>query len=138
MSTRFLTNALTVAIGGAVVVFAMALGSIVGIGWIAFAGAVAIVVMSGLVQLDRQRGVPQRLLDFALMTVGGTLIVTSLVLSGPYVLWTSFALALGLVSLAFTGLVLHEIEMWRATHALDRLHGLAPQVVELDERRRVA
>lgn len=128
MSTRYISNAVVALLGGLVVVLTFALSSSVGVGWVAFAVAIAVVGISVLSQLDRRRGLAQRMLDGTLVLVGGTLIATSIVFGGTTMVWLAFALALGLVGLAFGGMTLHEIESWRAAHWLDELHWLAPEV----------
>ena len=127
MSTRYFTNAAIALLGGLVVVLSMGLSSTTAIGWIAFGIAIGVVGVSALAQLDTHRGMLQRLLDAGMIVVGGTLIGVSVVFVGTTVMWLSFALALGLVGAAFAGLTLHEVETWRATHELGRLHWLAPE-----------
>jgi hypothetical protein len=129
MSTRYLSNAVIALLGGAVVVLSMGLSSTTAIGWVAFGIAIAVVGISLLAQLDVHRGMTQRLLDGAAVAAGGTLIAVSVVFGGTTVIWLAFALALGLVGVAFAGLTLHEVESWRAAHELGQLHWLAPEAV---------
>ena len=127
MSSRFFSNVLIALLAGTVVVLSMGLTSSTALGWIAFGVAIGVVVISLLVQLDRRRGMAQRLLDAVAVAVGGTLIATSIVFTATTVMWLAFALAIGLVGLAFIGLTLHEIESWRAIHGLGELHWLAAE-----------
>ncbi len=126
MSTRFVTNAAIALLAGLVVVLSMGLSSTTAVGWAAFAIAIGIVAMSLLAQLDTRRGGVQRLLDVALVAVGGTLIGVSVFFTGTTLTWLTFALALGLVGTAFTGLTAHEVESWRSIHQLGQLPGLRP------------
>lgn len=129
MSTRYLTNAVIALLGGLVVVLSMGLSSTTAIAWVAFAIAIAVVAISVAVQLEAHRGMAQRLLDAFLVATGGTLIAVSVVFGGATVMWLAFALALGIVGVAFTGLTLHEIESWRRVRHLGQLHWLAPERV---------
>lgn len=133
MSTRYLTNAAIALLGGFVVVISMGLASTTAIGWVAFGVAIGVVGILALAQLDTKRGLTQRLLDGALTAVGGTLIAVSVVFAGTTVMWLAFALALGLVGVAFAGLTLHEISTWRAMHRLGRLRWLGPEAVSQGE-----
>lgn len=126
MSTRFLSNAVIALLGGVTVVLSMGLGSTTAIGWVAFGIAIGVVAISVFAQLDTHRGLIQRLLDAGFVAVGGTLIAVSMFFGGATVMWLAFALALGVVGLAFAGLTLHEVENWRAVHRLDQLHWQAP------------
>ncbi len=128
MSTRYLSNALIALLAGAVVVLSMGLSSATAIGWIAFGVAIGVLGVSVLVQLDTRRGAVQRALDAGLVAVGGTLLAAGVVFGGTTMIWLVFALALGLVGLAFTGMTLHEVETWRAARQLGRLHWLTPEV----------
>lgn len=127
MSTRYLSNAVIALLGGLVVVLSMGLSSTAAVAWVAFGVAIGIVGISVLAQLDTRRGVAQRVLDAGMVAAGGTLIAVSLVFGASTVMWLSFALALGLTAIAFAGLTLHEVETWRATHELGRLHRLVPE-----------
>lgn len=127
MSTRFASNALIALLGGLIVVLSMALSSTTAVGWVAFGIAIGIVALSGLAQLDRDRGLAQRLLDLALVMVGGTLIAAGVVFTGTTLTWVVFALALGIVGVGFTGLTVHEVETWRTMRGLGELHWLHPQ-----------
>lgn len=128
MSTRYLSNVAIALLAGAVVVLSMGLSSATAIGWVAFGVAIGVIGISVFVQLDTHRGVVQRVLDGGLVAVGGTLLAASVVFGGTTVIWLVFALALGLVGVAFTGMTLHEVETWRVAHRLGRLHWLPPEV----------
>lgn len=136
MTTRFASNAMIALLGGLVVVLSMGLASTFALGWVAFGIAIGIVAISLLVQLDVHRGMAQRLLDVALLAVGGTLIAVSVIFTGTTLTWLVFALALGFVGVGFTGLTLHEIETWRYGHRLGELRWLHPQT--LPEERETA
>jgi hypothetical protein len=75
-------------------------------------------------QLDGARGRVQRTLDGAIVADAGLLIAFALESSGTAVVWLTFAFALGIVALAFTGLSLHEGSNWRAQHQLADLRWL--------------
>lgn len=127
MSTRFVSNAVVSLLGGVVVVLSMGLSSWVAVRWSAFGIAIGIVGISVLAQLDQRRGTVQRALDVGLVLTAGMLIAATAFFSGTTVVWLAFALALGCVGVGFAGLTVHEVEMWRATHELGRLHWLAPR-----------
>jgi hypothetical protein len=123
MSTRYITGALLAIAGGLLVVISQALASTV-LGWVAFGVAVGVIAISALAQLDRARGGVQRVLDGATAAVAGLLMAFSVAASGAAVVWLSFAFALGIVGLAFTGLSVHEVANWRAQRRLSSLHWL--------------
>ena len=123
MSTDYITSALLALLGGFVVVASQALSSAV-LGWIAFGVAIGIASIAVLAQLDRTRGGVQRTLDAASVADAGLLLVFALTASGTTVIWLSFAFALGIVALAFTGLTVNEVSHWRAKHQLRNLHWL--------------
>ena len=95
-------------------------------GWAAFGMAIGIVAGSPLTQLDARPGGGQRLLDVALVAIGGRLIGVSVLLTGTTLTWLVFVLALGLVGTAFTGPPAHEVGSWRSIHQLGQLPGLRP------------
>lgn len=121
MSAKYLTNLSTALLGAFVVVITMALTASVS-AWIAFGVAIGILTIAVFSQLESRRGALQRVLDVGVGLVAVTSIVTSLVYGGAAVTWVLFALALGFVGLAVTGLTLHEIEGWRSQHGLPELH----------------
>ena len=124
MSTKFLTNALSVALGGFVVVASQAFAP-GPLSWVAFAVAIGIVVAVVAAQLDAARSPAQRGLDAATVVVGGLLVGFSRVLAGSSVIWLAFALSLGIVVIGFIGLALREIANWRAQRGMADLHWLA-------------
>jgi hypothetical protein len=124
MSTHFLTCA-PVAILAAFVVVASQAFSIGTLGWIAFAVAIGIVAIVLLAQLDRVRGTVQRVLDAAMVALGGLLIAFGIAASGSAVIWLTFGLGLGIAALAFAGLTLHEVASWRSLHRLPNLRWLS-------------
>jgi hypothetical protein len=123
MSSQFITGAISVVLGGFVVVATRAFHP-VPVGWIAFGIAVAIVIVAVLAQLDRNRGSVQRALDASTVAVAGLMMAFGFAASGRTVIWLSFAFSLGVVGLAFAGLTLHEISDWRAAHQLRELRWL--------------
>jgi hypothetical protein len=126
MSTRYFTNVVIAVLGGSLVVFSQSLGSDP-VRWIGFGVGIAVLLVSVLAQLDRQRGLAQRSLDAAMAVTAGTLIVfTAGAFSGTTLVWLVFAFGLGFLGIALTGLTFHEIETWRAAHDLGQLHWLAP------------
>lgn len=137
MSMRYLSNAAIALFGGFVVVASQAFAPAV-TAWLAFAIAIAVLVVAGVSQLQRGRGVVQRILDgvTGLLAVGA--IIASLVFVGPAVMWLSFAGGLGFVLLAFTGLTLHEIWTYRATHGLTVRTFEAPELAPADGVRSAA
>jgi hypothetical protein len=137
MSMRYLSNAAIALFGGFVVVASQAFAPAV-TAWLAFAIAIAVLVVAGVSQLQRGRGVVQRILDgvTGLLAVGA--IIASLVFVGPAVMWLSLAGGLGFVLLAFTGLTLHEIWTYRATHGLTVRTFEAPELARADGVRSAA
>ena len=137
MSMRYLSNAAIALFGGFVVVGSQAFAPAV-TAWLAFAIAIAVLVVAGVSQLQRGRGVVQRILDgvTGLLAVGA--IIASLVFVGPAVMWLSLAGGLGFVLLAFTGLTLHEIWTYRATHGLTVRTFEAPELARADGVRSAA
>jgi hypothetical protein len=62
MSTKYLTNAILALAGGFLVVSTQAFSTNV-VSWLALAVAVAAIAIAVVAQLDRSRGLAQRLLD---------------------------------------------------------------------------
>jgi hypothetical protein len=114
---RYLSNAAIALFGGFVVVASQAFAPAV-TAWLAFAIAIAILVVAGVSQLQRGRGIVQRILDGVTGLLAAGSVIASLVFVGPAVMWLSFAAGAGFVLLAFVGLTLHEIWTYRATHGL--------------------
>ena len=123
MSTRYMTGALFAILGGFVVVISQSLTPSV-LGWIAFAVAIAVVVVSALAQLDRSRGTVQRALDGATIVLAGLMMAFAVAAAGTAVIWLTFAFSLGIVAVAFTGLTLNEVANWRAELELSNLRWL--------------
>jgi hypothetical protein len=117
MGLRFVTNMLLMLAGGLIVVFSLAVSSVV-TGWIAFALAIAIVVGLVAAQADRARPVGQRALDGVVGVLGVWTIIASVVFSGATLTWLSFAEGLGFVGLALVGLIVHELSTERVVHSL--------------------
>jgi hypothetical protein len=126
MSLRYVTNMVVVMLAGLVVICSQAFSSSVE-GWLALGIAIAIVGMTAVVQLDRARGIGQRVVDLAAVVLGVAAIVTSAVYSGSTVTWLAFSQFLGFVGLGVTGLTMHEVESWRARHGLQPLWGVKPE-----------
>src|ERR1700736_3197809 len=96
MSTKYMTNIVLALVGGFLVVVTQAF-STNAVSWLAlgvgiFAAAIAIAA-----QLDRSRGLDQRLLDVTTVVLGAVTIVFSRVFDGSTMVWLSFAEALGFV-----------------------------------------
>ncbi|MBO0693048.1 MAG: hypothetical protein J2P58_09140 [Acidimicrobiaceae bacterium] len=123
MSTRFVTGALLMILGGFVVVVSQAFTATV-LGWVSFGVAIGVIVVCGLAQLDGTRGGIQRSLDSVSVVAAALLMAFALAASGTAVMWLSFAFALGIVAFALTGLTLHEVTNWRDQHRLASLHWL--------------
>ncbi|HUZ19081.1 MAG TPA: hypothetical protein VMU75_00730 [Acidimicrobiales bacterium] len=119
-----MTNALSVLLGGFIVVASQAFAP-GPLSWVVFAVAIGIVVTAVVAQLDAARPPAQRGLDAAAVVVGGLLIGFTRVFALSSVVWLSFALALGIVAIGFVGLTLGEIASWRAQRGMADLHWLA-------------
>jgi hypothetical protein len=124
MSTHFVTCA-PVAILAAFLVVASQAFSSGTLGWIAFAVAIGIVGIVLLAQLDRVRGGVQRVLDSAMVALGGLLVAFGVAASGRAVTWLTFGLGLGIAATAFAGLTLHEVASWRSLNRLPNLRWLS-------------
>ncbi|MGH9920929.1 MAG: hypothetical protein ACRD6W_18930 [Nitrososphaerales archaeon] len=121
MSSRYVTNVLLALFGGFVVVASRSFRPSV-VGWIAFAFGIAVVLVSLLGGLDRSRGLVQRVMDAAMVALGGLAIGFGDAASGSAERWTVFAFALGWVALGLVGLTVHEVTQWRAERGLGQLH----------------
>lgn len=118
MSARFITN-LGLGLAGAVVVTAsMAFGAYV-TGWLMFGVALSVLTLLGLAQLDRGRGLVQRLLDAGTGTLAAWAVVASAVFAGATVTWLTFAEAIGFIAFAVVGLVAHELKTERVVHTIE-------------------
>jgi MFS family permease len=125
MSMKFLTNMALAIIGGFLVVASQTFATHA-VAWLAFAIGIGAVVIAVAGQVDRTRGIAQRVLDLATLALGGVTMGFSVApaLAGSTVVWLSLAWGLGFVALAVAGLTLHEVDDWRAEHRLPRLRGL--------------
>ena len=121
--TRYFTNAIIALLAGFVVVATQAFAAPT-VAWLAFGIAIAILGLSGLSQLDPNRGLVQRLLDGVSASIATVLIVFSLVFTGSVVTWLAFALALGFVGVALVGMTLHEVETWISTRQAEEVRHL--------------
>ncbi len=121
MSSRYVTNAVLALFGGFVVVASRTWHPKV-VGWIGFAFGIGVIVITLLAQLDRARGVIQRVMDAGMLVLGGLTMAFGVGASGSAQRWTVFAFALGWVGMSFAGLTLHEIAQWRSRHQLGQLH----------------
>jgi len=121
VSSRYATNVLLALFGGFVVVASRSFSTSV-VGWLAFAFGIAVVAVSILAQLDRGRGVVQRVLDAAMAALGGLAMGFGVGTAGSVERWTAFAFALGWVAVGLAGLTVHEISQWRAARGLGQLH----------------
>jgi hypothetical protein len=137
MSMRYLSNAAIALLGGFVVVASRTFAPAV-TAWLAFAIAIAVLVIGGTSQLQRGRGVVQRVLDGVIGLLAVLSIIASLVFVGPAVMWLSFAAGLGFVLLGFVGLTLHEVWTYRATHGLTVRTFEAPELARTDGVRSAA
>jgi hypothetical protein len=122
--TRYFTNAIIALLAGFVVVATQAFAAPT-VAWLAFGIAIAILGLSGLSQLDPNRGLVQRFLDGALASIATVLIVFSLVFTGSVITWLAFALALGFVGAALVGMTLHEVETWISTRQDEEVRHLS-------------
>jgi hypothetical protein len=120
MSTRYWTNMLIALLGGFVVVESLTFPEPAG-AWVAFAFGIAIAALSLLSLPARGRGQLQRALDVVMVAIAGALIGVSVVYGGTTVAWLDFALALGSIGTAVTGLTLNEIGDWRSAQGLAEL-----------------
>jgi hypothetical protein len=131
--TRYFTNAIIALLAGFVVIATQAFAAPT-VAWLAFGAAVVALGISALSQLDRGRGLVQRLLDGAIASIATVLIVFSLVFTGSVGTWLAFGLSLGFVAVAFAGMTLNEIETWMSAHQGGEVHQLstAPRTVEAE------
>lgn len=120
MSTKYLTNLAIALLGGFIVVESLTFSHPAEL-WVAFAVAIVVVGISLAAQLDRSRGLVQRVLDGALVATAGTVIGVSVVYTGTAAQWINFALALGLVATSVSGMTLNEVGAWRTEHGLAEL-----------------
>lgn len=137
MNMRYLSNAAIALLGGFVAVATQAFAPAV-TAWLAFAIAIAVLVIGGVSQLQSGRGIVQRVLDGVIGLVAVGTIIASLTFVGPAVMWLSLAAGLGFVLLGFVGLTLHEVWTYRATHGLAVRTFEAPELARTDGVRSAA
>ncbi len=137
MSMRYLSNAAIALLGGFVALASQTFASTV-TAWLAFAIAIAVLVIGGVSQLQPGRGIVQRVLDGLIGLVAVGTILASLIFVGPAVVWLSLAGGLGFVLLGFVGLTLHEVWTYRATHGLTVRTFEAPELARADGVRSAA
>lgn len=121
--TRYFTNVIIALLAGFVVVATQVFATPT-VAWLAFGVAVVSLGISALAQLDRNRGLVQRLLDGVIASIATVLIVFSLVFTGSLVTWLAFGLALGFVAVALAGMTLHEIETWLSARPVGEVRHL--------------
>jgi hypothetical protein len=122
--SRYFTNVVIALLAGFVVVSTQVFAAPT-VGWLTFGIAVAVLATSALAQLDRARGLVQRILDGALAIIATVLIVFSLVFTGTLVTWLAFAMALGFVAVALAGTTWYEIESWLSTRQAGEVRHLS-------------
>lgn len=118
MSAHFITNLGLGLVGALVVAASMAFSA--GItGWLMFGVSLGVLTLLGLAQLDRGRGLVQRLLDAATSVLAAWAVVASVVFAGATVTWLTFAEAIGFVAFAVIGLAAHELKTERVVHTIE-------------------
>jgi peptidoglycan/LPS O-acetylase OafA/YrhL len=120
MSPRFISN-VALAIAGAIVVVASQTFTSSVTGWVTFGVSLGALALLALVQLDRNRGRMQRLLDAGIGGLALWSAVASVVYTGTTLTWLSFGEGLGFVGLALVGLVAHELKTERVVHAFESI-----------------
>ena len=123
MTTRYMTGVLFAILAGFLVVVSQAFSPTV-LGWVAFAFSIGLIVFAALAQLDRTRGAVQRVLDGVTVVLAALMLGFSVSASGAEVIWLTFAFAVAIVAVAFTGLTLNEIVHWRGVRELSNLRWL--------------
>jgi hypothetical protein len=107
MSTRFLSGAIVLVAGAFLVAASLGFSPTV-VGWLALGiGCVVGVTVLGAFAFPG-RGLPQRVIDVALLVGGAWTIVASRAFSGTTEKWLSFSEAVLFFGLGLVGLVLHE------------------------------
>jgi hypothetical protein len=120
---RYFTN-VTIALLAGFLVVATQVFAAPTVAWLAFGIAIVALGISALAQIDRDRGLVQRLLDGVIASIATVLIVFSLVFTGSVVTWLAFGLALGFVAVAVAGMTLHEIESWLSVREVGEVRHL--------------
>jgi len=90
-------------------------------GWVTFGVSLGALALMALVQLDRTRGLVQRLLDAMTGALAIWSAVASVAFSGTTLTWLSFAEGFGFVGLAVLGLVAHELKTERVVHSIEAM-----------------
>jgi hypothetical protein len=132
MSPRFISNVALALAGGVVVAASQAFTPSV-TGWLMFGVSLGALALLALVQLDRARGLVQRLLDAATGTLAVWSAVASVVFTGTMLTWLSFGEAVGFIALAVVGLVAHELKTERVVHAFEAIPAEARDGRRADE-----
>jgi Trk-type K+ transport system membrane component len=120
MSSRFISNVALALAGAGVVVASQAFTAHV-TGWVTFGVSLGALALMALVQLDRARGLVQRLLDAVTGALAIWSAVASVAFSGTTLTWLSFAEGFGFVGLAVLGLVAHELKTERVVHSIEAM-----------------
>jgi hypothetical protein len=120
MSSRFISNVALALAGAGVVVASQAFTPHV-TGWVTFGVSLGALALMALVQLDRARGLVQRLLDAVTGALAIWSAVASVAFSGTTLTWLSFAEGFGFVGLAVLGLVAHELKTERVVHSIEAM-----------------
>ena len=120
MSSRFISNVALALAGAGVVVASQAFTPHV-TGWVTFGVSLGALALMALVQLDRARGLVQRLLDAMTGALAIWSAVASVAFSGTTLTWLSFAEGFGFVGLAVLGLVAHELKTERVVHSIEAM-----------------
>jgi hypothetical protein len=120
MSSRFISNVALALAGAGVVVASQAFTPHV-TGWVTFGVSLGALALMALLQLDRARGLVQRLLDAVTGALAIWSAVASVAFSGTTLTWLSFAEGFGLVGLAVLGLVVHELKTERVVHSIEAM-----------------
>lgn len=122
MRTRFVSNMVLMVAGAFLVVSSQAFAPYL-TAWLAFGIALGIIALDGVVQLDRSRGMVQRLIDLGTGALAIATVVTSVVYSGTPITWLVLGEAIGFFALATIGLVAHELRTERVVYALESTVG---------------
>jgi hypothetical protein len=120
MSPRFISN-VVLALAGTVVVAASQAFRPSVTGWLMFGVSLGALALLALVQLDRARGLVQRLLDAGTGALALWSVVASVVFTGTMLTWLSFGEAVGFIGLAVVGLIAHELKTERVVHAFEAI-----------------
>lgn len=111
MSARFSTNFVVLLLAAGLLILLFALGRPVA-DWISLGSGAATIVLALYSFTLPTQGIPQRLLDVALATVGTWAIVAARVMN-DHSIWLIFSAGIGLLALGALGLALRELELAR-------------------------